>query len=157
MGRVWVLSLAGPGIGPVRLTVCRPLFSTIVRLVRAVNVGGSFTGVTVNRKDELAEANPSLTVRVSVADPKAFVLGMIVTVRLLLLPPKTMFVIATRVVSELAAERTNESAEVSRSPIVKAIGPTTESSFVVRSLIAEIMGWPFTLNVPLKPLDKPAA
>src|SRR5258708_6548368 len=44
---VWLLSLAGPVVIPLRTTVCVPASSRIVRLVNAFNVGGSFTASTV--------------------------------------------------------------------------------------------------------------
>src|SRR5258708_34809839 len=38
-----VLSLEGPGLRPLRLTVCEPAFSKMVVLVRAASVGGLLT------------------------------------------------------------------------------------------------------------------
>src|SRR6266567_160164 len=75
----------------------------MVRLVRAFNVGGSLTQLTVRRNEVLADTVPSLTVRVIVAVPNAFPAGVIVTVRLLLAPPKTMLVMGTRLESEEVA------------------------------------------------------
>ena len=40
-------SFVGPTVMPVRLTVCKPLSSFVVTLLIALNVGASFTEVTV--------------------------------------------------------------------------------------------------------------
>ena len=65
---------------PVRLTVCKPLSSLVVTLLIALNVGASFTEVTVTVKVFVTESTPpfavppsSRTITVMVALPKLFV------------------------------------------------------------------------------------
>src|SRR5713226_4211448 len=62
MVSVWVDSLAGPGLRPERLTVCRPAFSRMLRLVRVAKVGGSLTERTVTVKELVSESTPPLLV-----------------------------------------------------------------------------------------------
>src|SRR6266852_5992864 len=100
MRTVWVLSLDGPGLMPERNSVWAPEFSRMVMLVGVFNVGTWLTKAIVSVSDVLEEAMPSLTDIVIVAVPNVFVRGAMVTVRLLLLPPKTMFVLGTRLVLE---------------------------------------------------------
>src|SRR6266567_3546350 len=129
----------------------------MVRPVRAFNVGGSLTELTVRRNDVLDDTVPSLTVRVIVAVPNAFTAGIIVTVRLLLAPPKTMLVLGTRLGTEDVAERIRALAEVSASPIVNGIGLVAVSSGVVWLVMVEIVGRPLTAKTLLNPLANPDA
>ena len=55
----------------------------------ALMVGASFTAVTVSRKGSAADAEPSLTVTVMVAEPDWLAAGVTVIVRLAPLPPST--------------------------------------------------------------------
>src|SRR5437868_5949066 len=60
---------------PVRLTVCKPASSLMLRLLIGFNVGGSFTGFTVTvklRLTMLLDAPLSSTTTVITAEPKAF-------------------------------------------------------------------------------------
>src|SRR5260370_41797558 len=74
--RVWVFSLEGPGLKPVRLTVWGGLFSRMELLVSAASVGGSLTERTVTVNEFVTESTPplavpplSLTTTVMVASP----------------------------------------------------------------------------------------
>ena len=69
--RVWT-SLEAPELMPVRLTVCRPAFSLMVKLAIGSRVGGELTGLTVTVKERttmLLLKPPSLTVTEMVAEP----------------------------------------------------------------------------------------
>src|SRR6266567_1650452 len=129
----------------------------MVRLVRAFNVGGSLTQLTVRRNEVLADIVPSLTVRVIVAGPNAFPAGVIFTVRLLWAPPKTMLVMGTRLESEEVAERISALAGVSASPMLNGIGLVAVSSAVVWLVIVEMVGRPLTAKTLLNPLANPDA
>src|SRR5438093_590071 len=153
---VCVLSLLGPGLIPVRLTVCVPASSKIVRLVKAVIVGGSLAGLTVSRNELLEIKDPSLAEMVIVLVPNAFVVGVKVTVRFVPAPPNAMFATVTRFVLEEVAEKISESAGVSRSLTVKKL-VATPSSFVVTSGMFEIVGGLLTVNTLLNPFVKPDA
>src|SRR5260370_37824954 len=126
-------------------------------LVGAFNVGDWLTKLMVSANDVLEDAMPSLTEIVIVAVPNVFVKGLRVTVRLLLLPPKTMLVFGTRLVLDDAAESVSAAAEVSASPIVKAIGPADVFSFVVWFGMPEITGRPLTEKTALSAFARPAA
>jgi len=70
---VWA-SLAGPGLIPERLSVCKPAFSLRVTSASGFSVGGWLTGlmVTANvRETMLLLAPPSLTLTVMTAEPYA--------------------------------------------------------------------------------------
>jgi len=119
-------------------------------------VGGSLAEVTVTTKVVFEEAEPSLTEMVIVALPKRFVIGVTVTLRLLLLPENTIFVTGMRFVFEEEAVSVKEFAEVSKSPIVNAMGPAGWSSGVTWSEMVEIVGRPLTANTTLTSLARPA-
>src|SRR5260370_18381589 len=59
---VWVLSLDGPGLMPVRFTICVPELGAITILERGSSVGGWFTTRTVTRKELVSESPPPLVV-----------------------------------------------------------------------------------------------
>src|SRR6266403_610993 len=143
MVTVWPDSLAGPGLTPLKLTVWVAAFSKIVKLVNALRVGGWLTALTVSTNVLLELTMPSLTVSVMVDVPKALVSGVIVAVRLLSLPPKTMLLVGTRLAFEDAAERMSAEEGVSASPIIKAIGPVGVFSSVLWGAMAEMVGRPF--------------
>ena len=83
---------------------------------------------------------PSETVMVIFAVPVCPVTGVIITVRLLSLPPKTMLLIGTRTrLSELALTVRFDAA-VSASPTVKAIGVTTMFELIVWAAMGEMVG-----------------
>src|SRR5690349_21174320 len=110
--------------------------------------GGSLTGVTVRAKDELARPNcASWTVIVMMPEPLWLDAGVIVTVRLAPLPPKTMFCAGTSSGSEQEPFSVRLAGAVCASPIVKAIGPTAVSSGVVRAVIAEMVGAVFAVGL----------
>src|SRR5437667_3866515 len=110
----------------------------------------------VSRNELLEDNVPSLTDTVMVVVPKALVTGVMAIVRLLPAPPNTILVLATRLVLEEMAERTNESAGVSRSLTVKEVVAIL-SSFVVRLGMLEMVGGLLTVKTPLRPLVNPAA
>ena len=76
--------------------------------------------MTVTAKVVLAVAAPSVTLSVIFAAPTA--LGVTVTVRLLPVPLKTMFVSETMLGAEETAVSVSDAAAVSVSPRVKLIG-----------------------------------
>src|SRR5205814_1331078 len=94
--------------------------------------------------ESLAVDEPSLTLTVMVAVPVWFVAGVIVTVRLDPLPPKTMLLTGTSVGLEDDALRTRLEAGVSTSPTVKPIGPEEVSWLIAASGMFEIVGGSFT-------------
>src|SRR5258708_5132019 len=69
--------------------------SLTIWLARPVMVGGVFTMFTVRRKLSLVVFVPSLTLTVMVAGPVCPAAGVMVTVRLVPLPPKTMLFVGT--------------------------------------------------------------
>src|SRR5258706_500838 len=89
-------SLAAPVLMPVKSTVWLPAFGGVRRVLMGVRVGGSLTGLTVRRKVLVAVARPSLTLRMIVAVPYWLRAGVMVTVRFVPLPPKTIFPSGTR-------------------------------------------------------------
>ena len=93
-------------------------------------VGGVFTAVTVRRNESVALDVPSLTVTVIVAVPVWPLAGVIVTVRLLALPPKTIFAFGTSVVLEDPPVTTRLEAGVSASPTVNAMAGVAVSAGV---------------------------
>src|SRR5256885_9785092 len=81
---------------PLKTTYCAPASSLMVKLLMGFKVGGWFTGLTVRRKDALAAAPlVSVRMRLMLAVPNWFGCGVMVTVRLAPLPPKTMLVFET--------------------------------------------------------------
>src|SRR5436853_453327 len=77
------LSLAGPALMPVSVTVCRGASSLNVIGFGVSSVGRSLTGVTETVKVRVAvlfTAWPSLTITVTVAEPNAFGTGVKVNV-----------------------------------------------------------------------------
>ena len=75
---------------------------------------------------------------------------MIVTVRLEPLPPKAIFAFGTSAVLEELALTVRLAADVSVSPIVKAIGPVAVSSLVERSAMSETVGAALTVTVKVR-------
>ena len=108
--------------------------------------GASLTGLTVTRKLLLADARPSLTVRVIVAEPLAFAAGVTVTVRSAPLPPRTTFASGTSAWLLLVAVTVNAVADVSASPTVNASAPVVVSSLMVWSPIVLMVGGAFTVS-----------
>src|SRR2546425_397178 len=88
----------------------------------------------------LALEEPSLTVTVMVAVPNWLVAGVIVTVRLEPLPPKTMLPLGTTVGLEDEPLTARLPGGVSLSPTVNGIGPVDVSSAVVWSAMSEMVG-----------------
>jgi len=81
------VSLAAPELIPVRLTVCVPASSAIVRLAMRSNAGASFTTLTVTvkvRVMRLFNVWLSFTVTVMVAVPLALATGANVRLPLVL-------------------------------------------------------------------------
>src|SRR5262249_27517062 len=114
---VCVLSLLGPGVNPERFTIWMLASSKTVKFVNVFIVGGSFAELIVSRNELLADTVPSLTEMVMVLVPKTFAAGVMVAVRLLPEPPKTILAFGTRAVLDEVALRINESGGVSASPI----------------------------------------
>ena len=79
---------------------------------------------TVRVKLLLALNAPSLTVKVMAVVPLCPATGVTVTVRLLALPPKTIFPLGTKVVFDELPLNPRLPAAVSGSPTVKLSGPT---------------------------------
>ena len=96
--------------------------------------------MTVSVKLAFVVKEPSLTVRVMVAEPVWLGAGIIVTERLVPLPPSTMLEFGTRVKFAELAETVNVAAGVSTSPTVKGIAVVTVSSIVARLARVEIVG-----------------
>src|SRR5947209_19711148 len=92
--------------------------SAVVWLAILEIVGASFTLVTVNVKVLLEVSDPSLTVIVTFAEPKALAAGVKVAERLAPVPLKTMLATGKIVVSEEVAESIKLARGVSTSPIV---------------------------------------
>ena len=88
--------------------------------------GESLTGFTVTTKFVLVLYCPSLTVTVIVAMPYWFAVGVIVTVRLLLLPAKTILLIGTKAGLDDSLFRSRLSSV--SSPNVNAMAPVDVSS-----------------------------
>ena len=97
-------------------------------------------------------AVPSLTVMVMVELPLSPVTGVIVTVRLEPLPPKTILASGTKVVLLEAPVTIKSATALSESFTVKAIAPVGVFSGVEWSFIVEIVGASlaeFTVNTKL--------
>ena len=112
-------------------------------LSESCDVTGGGT-VAVTRNVVLAEAAPSPTVIVTSANPPEPATGVTVTVRLELLPANTMFVSGTIAALDEMAESESSDADVSTSPIVKAIGPLFVSETIVTLAMGVIVGALFT-------------
>ena len=81
-------------------------------------------GRTVKLNDaKLRKPAASVTVFVIVTVPARPACGVMVAVRLVPLPPKTMLPVGTRLVSDDDWLKVNKPADVESSPMVKAIGP----------------------------------
>ncbi len=94
--------------------------------------GASFTPVTVNVKASLAVKEPSVTVKVTVLDPEVAAEGVIVTVQLGAVPPKTIPDVGRRVVLEDALDMEVEQFKLeSTSLIVKLMAPVFPFSAMV--------------------------
>ena len=103
-------------------------------------VGTWLFWATVKMKLLSVVSSPSLTVSVMVAMPVWSAAGVTMTVRFAPLPPKTMFASGMRVVSLLLAPMVSESADVSTSPMVKAIAPVAEFAVTPWALMLLIVG-----------------
>ncbi len=106
-------------------------------------VGASLTAVTVSTKVSEVQAPPvaaSQTVRVMVVVPDWSRAGVMVTVRLAPLPPKTMLALGTSVVLDELPVTSRSAAAVSTSPTVKGMAAVAVSSAVVWSATSEIVG-----------------
>jgi hypothetical protein len=84
-------------------------------------------GVTLSTKESLELKGPSVTASVIVASPICPGAGVTVTVRLEPEPPKTIPELGTRVGLEELALNCKFNGAISRSAIVKAIGPIGRS------------------------------
>src|ERR1051325_9963072 len=87
-------------------------------------VGGLFATLTANKNEVVALAVPSLTVRVTFADPNWLVAGNRGTVPLEPLPPKVMFPAGSRLGLEELPLTFKLAAVLSTSPTVNGIGPS---------------------------------
>src|SRR6266436_4482217 len=104
-------------------------------------VGASLAGLTVSRKLVLmAPKLVSMTEIVIVEVPNWFRAGLIVTVRLLALPPKTMFDIGARFVLDDCAASVSSAAGVAESPIVNGTAAVGVSSAVTTLAMLEMVG-----------------
>ena len=93
--------------------------------------GASFTGLTVNAKDELAVKAPSVTLTTIFAKPFWFKAGLNVTVQFGAVPPKTIFATGNNVVFDDVAETdVVQLNTLSTSVIVNAMAAVAVSSFV---------------------------
>src|SRR5436190_23729148 len=103
--------------------------------------GGSLTGVTVSPNDEVATPNcASWTVIVMMPEPLWLAAGVMVTVRLAPLPPKTIFCVGTSSGLEQEPRKVRLAGAVCASAMVKAIGPTAVSSGAGRLVMGEMAG-----------------
>ncbi len=113
-------------------------------------VGGSFTEVTIKTNvSALDPPDPSLTMTVIVVVPNRFCAGVMVTVRFVPLPPKTMLAFGASVVLEDEPETVRLPAAVSSST-VNGIAPVAVSSAVILSAIFEIEGGVFDGDVTVR-------
>ena len=95
------------------------------------SVGASLVGLTVRVKVRLVRPKfVSTTEIVMAAMPARLVAGVMVTVRLAPLPPKTMLEFGTRFVSEDMPDRVSSAAGVTESPTVKGMAGVGVSSKV---------------------------
>src|SRR4051812_29242567 len=100
---------------------CVCVSSLRLRSVVEEMVGGSLTARTVRLKAVLAVNAPSLTGRVTLAEPLWFVAGRSTMVRALPIPPKMMRLIGMRIGLLEVAERVRFVAAVSVSEMVNDI------------------------------------
>ncbi len=100
-------------------------FSGTVCAGMGVMVGGSSTSVTASTKAPLVTDVPSETLSVMVVSPNAPATGVMVSVRVVVLPPSTRPLGATTAPFDDAADTTRADGGVSASSTVKAIGPST--------------------------------
>ena len=95
--------------------------------------GGSFTGITVSRKELLTTpgmAFVSATVSVMIAEPDSLVSGRTVSVRVAPLPPSTSAALGTSDGFDETAVTVSKPGGVSKSPTVKFSGPSCASSLM---------------------------
>src|SRR5215208_1739487 len=123
-GTVSVADTVNP-IGPTGVD-SRVLWSAIPEIL-----GGVFTPVTVNTNESLVVKGPSFTFTVIVAVPVWLAAGVMVTVRLLPLPPKTIALGGTSPGLDETLLNCRLAADVSASPIVKGSGPAVAPIKVV--------------------------
>src|SRR4051812_16912063 len=95
---------------------------------------------TMSAKAELAMLVPSLAVTGTGATPIWPAAGVIATVRLLPLPPKTNAVLGTSAGLAELTDTTSEAAGVSASPTVNGIGPVETPAAVLVAAMLAIMG-----------------
>ena len=93
-------------------------------------------GLTMSANADVAVFVPSLTITVIGATPICPAVGLTVTVRLLPLPPKTMFILETSAEFDENPDKVRTDAGLSASPTVKAM-PATEE--LTRQFVAEIV------------------
>src|SRR3954468_8578667 len=86
-------------------------------------VGRAPPGIVIAKPELAVAPPPSRTVTVITAVPVRPVAGVMLTVRLLPVPPKTMFADGTSNASEEVPLTRRVEAAVSASPIVNGIGP----------------------------------
>src|ERR1043166_1164622 len=116
----------------------------VVWSAMAEMVGGSFTGVTVRRKERVALVRPSLTVSVILFVPFWLLSGVMAKTRFVPLPP------TTRLASGISAEFVECAvtirlpAGVSTSETVNGTNNTGPSSIMVWSAMLEMRGASFT-------------
>jgi hypothetical protein len=104
-------------------------------------VGASLTAFTVKINVLVFVSAPSVTTRLTVLDPLAFVTGIMVTVQFGYVPPITIPPFdKTEVVEEVADTDPVQVRVESTSSIVKGIAAVATFSFVNCPLIAEIVG-----------------
>src|SRR6266850_3343535 len=110
--------------GPVEVS------SSMARSARVEMVGEVFTVLTVKTNVSLAEFAPSLTVMVMVDVPVCPEAGVIVTVRLAPLPPKTMLLVGTRLRLDEFRPKVRLLTGVSTSPMANEIAAVGVSTVV---------------------------
>ena len=103
-------------------------------------LGGVFSPVTVNKNESLIVKGPSFTFTVMVAVPVWLAAGVMVTVRLLSVPPKTIPLGGTSPGLDELLLNWRLPADVCASPIVKGKGPAVAPINVVWFGISEIVG-----------------
>ena len=145
---------AGVSTSPTVKENVSPLVSSFTLWSRMVEiVGRSFTGLTVSTKLWVLLAPfVSVTFRLRLAAPDWLVAGVMVTVRLLPLPPNLRLEEGKRLVSEEVMARARRSTGVVSSPTVNAMVRETSSS-VDWSAMGEITGGPLiplTVTVKLR-------
>ena len=101
-----------------------------------MKLGTSFTEVTVRTNVSVAVSEPSLTVTVMVAVPFWLAAGVMVTVRLAPLPPKTMLALGTSAVFDDEPDTVRLPAAVCASPTVNA--DRRGGRVLVRRLVGDV-------------------